>query len=304
MAYVPPHKRTVTVLPSDPIVQGAIILFHHVPTKTILLGEEGKWVFDSDASGSEFYRHHPIIYQTLPDTAQIPSPFGGKQTITLTPEQQTQTAMQPVLAHIAQSSQKSVLTPGTNLLIPIVEKSSKQTTLSGHTTYKVSPRKQFGGKEGCVKGELKNSTETALQCILREIYEEIGEIDKGLDRVTVTDTDWIRDASGARYVTYIKDKSGITHTYAIFYKQLTDLQVRKISSIIADRRGKCIGETFDVGFKHVPLPGSRGNLNPHTKDALEKVQVFLTTQGQRLYGGAKQSRRRTQRKRRTTSKCR
>jgi hypothetical protein len=334
----PPVHATAVVIP-DPIVTGAIVIFHNSTNNTILLGEEGKWVFDSDISGHEFNRRHPVIYQTLPDTAEIVRPTGKKEIITLTLEQQTVIAMKDVLDYISKSSQRSILTPGTNFLIPIIEKSSKQTTKAGYTSYKVTPRKQEGGKEGGVKGGLKNASESALECILREIDEEVGEISRGLSSVIVTDSDWIRDSTGARYVTNIKDNSGNPQPYAIFYKHINNSQAQRIGAAIADRRSKTIGEMFDLSFKQVPPLATRGNINPQTKDALKKVEEYLSSKrsaapapaparfgpgglfGQaqapalgprfgpggtfaRGRGGAKKTRRRTNRKRRTTSKRR
>jgi hypothetical protein len=336
--------------PADPIVTGSIVIFHNSTNNTILLGEEGKWVFDSDISGHEFNRHNPVIYQTLPDTTQIATPFGKKQDITLTLEQQTEIAMKPVLDYISKSSQKGKLTPGTNLLFPIIERSSKQTQKAGHTSYKVTPRKQEGGKEGGVKGGLKNASESALECILREIYEEVGEINSGLTSVIVTDSDWIRDPTGSRYVTNIVDSKRVPQPYAIFYKGVNNDQAQKIALVIAGRRSKMIGEMFDLSFKQFPSPATSGNINPQTKSALEKVQAYLSSKrpaaapapapaaagapaptparfgpgglfGQaqapalgprfgpggtfaRGRGGAKKTRRRITRKRRTTSKRR
>ena len=285
-------------LPPDPVITGAVIIFHDTANNTILLGEEGKDLFDDTDKASNYYRYHPVLTQSLVETHRI-----GPIVKNFTREELTAHILPLIMQHITQFPPSKAYTLGTNLLFPIVELSrDKQIPpIPNVSTYFSRPRIQVGLKESCPKGGIK-SGESAIQCIQREVYEEIGDI---FGSVPITEKDWIRDRSGQRYVTDIIHK-GHTEPYAVFYKQVNPAQIQTILMSISNRRAQYIGEVFDFVFKRTPpfVAGIRSSgLNLQSESAITKVNDYLRSSGQKQLGGAKKTRR-SYRKRRTSSKRR
>ncbi len=293
------------VAPSpDPDVSGAIIIFHDITTDTILIGEEGIFLFDDKDKKSDYYRYNlGAIVHPLKEIIEMTDGSGNKMQIQLTKEQLTENIIPHILWFIQNHPPKTSVTPGVNMLFPIVAKNRDQPTIPIPNTsnYFSQPRIQPTKKnESCPKGGIKIG-ESALDCIKREIYEEIGDISSGANPIQVQDTDWIRDKFGKRYITSSKEP------YAVFYKPVSPAEVNFIMNLIQSRRAKYIGEIFDFMFKSVPpaVGGRRGGINLHSYSGIEKVNEYLKNQGRPVFaGGSKKTRRRTNRKRRTTSKRR
>lgn len=292
-------------LPPDPDVSGAIIIFHNTITNTILIGEEGVFLFDDKDKKSHYYRYNlSALVHPLKEVIDTIDSSGNKIQIQLNREQLTENIIPHITRFIQSHPPKVSVTPGVNLLFPIVAKNRGQSTVSVPNTadYFSQPRKQSSDKnESCPKGGIK-ANESALQCIKREIYEEIGDIFSGSHPIQIHDSDWIRDSSGKRYTT------GGMNPYAVFYKPLSSsAEETFIMKTISDRRAKYIGEMFDFMFKPVPpiVDGRRGGINLQSYSGIEKVNEYLRNQGRPTFaGGAKKTRRRTNRNRRTTSKRR
>jgi hypothetical protein len=285
-------------LPPDPVVTGAILILHDTRNNTILMGEEGKELFDDKDKTSNYYRYHPVLTQPLNENLQL-----GTATRKYTLEELTTNILPLIMKHISTYPPSKSYTLGTNLLFPIVALSREKIVppIPNVSNYFSRPRIQVGLKEGCPKGGIKPG-ETALECIKREIYEEIGDI---FSVVPLTDKDWIRDGAGNRYVTDVRQKSG-PEPYAIFYKQVNPTQIQAILSITANRRAKFIGEVFDFVFKRSPPPPSPGRddgVNVQTRNAVTKINALLASLGKQQIGGRKKTRR-SHPKRRTTSKRR
>jgi hypothetical protein len=299
-AYVPPHKRLgVAALPSDPPVTGAILILHDISNNTILIGDEGKDLFDNSNKSSDYYRYHKILTQPLYETVQT-----GTQTRKFTREELTSHILPIIMGHIHTHPPPKAYTLGTSLLFPIVELSKDQPSpaIPNSAYYFSRPRIQEGLKEGCPKGGTKEG-ESATDCIRREVFEEIGDI---FATVPITEKEWIRDTSGKRYVTDIIHL-GKPEPYAIFYKQVNPSQVADILVAIVNRRSNHMGEVFDFTFKRTPAQPAQGQtdgLNKQTRNAIVKVNAYLASLGQRKLGGGKQTTRRNPSKRRRTSKRR
>lgn len=184
----------------------------------------------------------------------------------------------------------------------------------------------------------KQYTESVIECARRELYEEIGNIGAGGEGtlpagagISIDDADFV-GYDGTR-----------SEKYAVYYKHISLVQKQLIERVIDRRRNLLIGETFDLRFiPRSQLKTVK--LNEKSKDAKRFIQatpapaqapvsrfgqggIFglsqkeedrkkaLNLQAKGLYippnlkqylrkGGARKTRRRINRKRRTTSKRR
>jgi hypothetical protein len=289
--------------PRDPDVSGAIVIFHDITTNTILIGEEGIFLFDDKDKKSDYYRYNlGAIVHPLKETIEMIDRSGNRTQIQLSKEQLTENIIPHILWFIQNHPPKTAVTPGVNMLFPIVAKNRDQPAIPVPNTsnYFSQPRIQPSRKnESCPKGGIKIG-ESALDCIKREIYEEIGDISSGVSPIQIQDADWIRDSSGKRYIT------GGMDPYAVFYKPVSPAQVNFLMNLIQTRRAKYIGEMFDFMFKRVPpaIGGRRGGINLQTYSGIEKLNEYLRSQGRPVFAGGAKKTRRSHRKRRTTSKRR
>jgi hypothetical protein len=284
----------MATLPSDPEIFGAVIVFHDITSNTILIGEEGSFLFNDKDKKSPYYTYNlAALVHPLKETVDVIDKTGNKTSVPLTPEQLTDAIIPSIMDFISKHPPKIAITPGLNLLFPIVAKNKDQPVppIPNVSNYFSQPRIQTRQTESCPKGGIKQG-ETALECILREIYEEIGNIFIGPNSIKIQDKDWIRDSSGKRYTT------GGTNPYAVFYKKVTSAQASFITKTIQDRRTRFIGEMFDFMFKAVPpiVDGRRGGLSTYSFYAIARLNQYFRIAGQPQFAGGDTKKRTIRRK--------
>jgi hypothetical protein len=285
---------------------GSLIIFHDSSTNTVLLGEEGLNLFNELDKKHPFFRYNiGIISACLhPNTGGVAGAGRQKTLEELTLEyipifKQNVNSVWSKRPDFIKGLSIKDLDTYTNVLYPIVARERTQCT-SPLIRYFSNPRvrnpiKTNGFPKGGIKTDkLTGRTETPLECIQREVYEEIGNIDPNLLNSAIN-----IGISTAIYGDNISN-------YTIYYKPVSPSERRDIETAIRNRYANSIGESFDLGFKNI-----QGlHLNYHSKNAIVMCNTYFASlpgapnPPPKLLGGAKKTRRRTNRKRRTTSRRR
>lgn len=211
--------------------EGSLILYHEEGTNKILLGKESLYIWEDPKVDQ--IEAQQIIFSHI-----NLNNFKEREGI-------TKKIVEKVEAQLKKEN-KTI----TNWLVPPAVKSSIQAnTNHNQIRYSSKARKEKDTDlYGAPKGG-KEPSETVLQTMIREIKEEIGNLD---DNLLPTDND--------------KYEAKTKNNYAIFYKKVSHSQARKIEEEIQRRYALHIGEIFDLAFRDIE------KANEMTKDAFEKVQ--------------------------------
>jgi hypothetical protein len=292
---------------------GSLIIFHDTSTNTVLLGEEAINLFNEKDKKHPFWIYNINIISAClnPNTGGVATAAGGSRPKTL--EELTleyipifKKNVSPVWIKRPEYARGLTtvfaLDDSKKALYPIVAKERTPCTDISLVRYFSNPRiRNPAKKNGFPKGGAKTNKdtgimETPLQCMKREVYEEIGNIDPALV-----------DTAKHIGISTVEHEDNISN-YTIYYKPVTPAQRSEIETAIRDRYAESIGESFDLGFKNI-----RGvNLNQHSLNAVVMCNTHIDNLARlaippvpsiRLLGGAKKTRR-SHRKRRTTSKRR
>lgn len=294
---------------------GSLIIFHDTSTNTVLLGEEAINLFNERNNTHPFWIYNINIISAClnPNTGGVATAAGGGsrpktlEELTLEYIPIFKKNVDPELknrpGYARGLTTMLALNDSKKVLYPIVAKERTPCTDASLVRYFSNPRIRNPAKiNGFPKGGAKTNRntgimETPLQCMKREVDEELGNIDPALV-----------DTANHIGISTVEHKDNISN-YTIYYKSVTPAQRREIETAIRNRYAASIGESFDLGFKNI-----RGlNLNQHSLNAVVMCNTHIDYLARtaitpvpsiRLLGGAKKTRRRITRKRRTTSKRR
>lgn len=217
--------------------EGALIIYHEDGTDNILLGKEGKYIWDEDPLTVEHLNAQRIHHSKI-DLKDFK-----------VHENLTKEVVKKVRAQLNKENPSSInflwLVP------PVVKSSVQKNAPEGQITYSSHARKErrdtgYGPPKGGAE-----SGETSVDTILREIQEEIGNLDKD-----------ILPKKSDEY-----DKTTDEKAYTIFYKKVTSAQAREIEQEIQRRYAEHIGEMFDLKFRN------KDEGNSLTKEALSKIKA-------------------------------
>jgi hypothetical protein len=213
-------------------MSGSLIIYQEEGTDKILLGKESIYIWENpdvnqkNSQRVEFFTHNLNDYNT-------------REAIT-----------KMVVTQVQAQIKKDDLNLNEWLVPPVVKKTDQSGAEAGKTIYKTKARKQradtaYGPPKGGSEG-----SETRLQTVIREIQEEIGNLDSA---VLPLDAD--------------KYNENASNGYAIFYKKVTPAQARQIEAEIQRRYVLHIGEMFDLKFR------DKSDGNFLTQDALKKIKA-------------------------------
>jgi hypothetical protein len=217
---------------------GALILYHIKGTNTFLSGKEGVYVWEKtgDKKKDEQHKMAQSIFSTRIDLTNF-----------LDREKLTKLVVKNVEKEIKKEANKL------QWLVPPIYASKDQSKAPiGQIMYTTHVRKEKSDIEyGPPKGGFDKAMDTTiLDTIIREIKEEIGNLDHNL---LPEDKD--------------KIESKASNGYTIFYKMITEEQAKQIQTIIKERIENHIGEIFDLDFRDI------SETNDLLKTSFQKVKA-------------------------------